>query len=128
MLRYSIIKQRNALGIGKKTMFYPRLTGRRNYDLKDVAEMISKRSSLSKTDVIATLSALEEIIPEFLISGYTVKLGELGTFSLHANAQTSPEESQVTWRSFRSLITRFRAGKALKIRLSHVHFKKVSDS
>ncbi len=66
MLRYSIIKQRNALGKRKEEMYYPRLTRRRNYDLKDVAEMISKRSSLSKTDVVATLSALEEIIPEFL--------------------------------------------------------------
>ena len=50
MLRYKIIKQRNALDEAKKEMFYPRLTGRQNYDLNDVAEMISERSSLTKGD------------------------------------------------------------------------------
>jgi predicted histone-like DNA-binding protein len=106
-------------------MFYPRLTGRQSYDLNDVAEMISMRSSLSRADIVATLVSLEEIIPELLTSGYSIKLGELGTFSIQAKAQTSPEASQVTWRSFRSLITRFRAGKALKLRLFDVNFKKV---
>ena len=125
MLKYKIIKQRNALDENKKEMFYPRLTGRQNYDLNDVAKMISRRSSLTKGDIVATLVSLEEIIPELLASGHTVKLGELGTFSLHAKANTSPDESKVTWRSFKGLITRFRAGKALKLRLSKVSFRKV---
>ena len=125
MLRYKIIKQRNALDAAKKEMFYPRLSGRRNHDLNDVAEMISDGSSLTKADIVATLVSLEVIIPKLLISGHTVKLGELGIFSLQAKTSTSSDESQVTWRSFKSLITRFRAGKALKIRLSDVHFKKM---
>ena len=125
MLRYKIIKQRNALDKDKSEMFYPRLTGRQHYELNDVAKMISERSSLTKGDIVATLVSLEEIIPKLLISGHTVKLGELGTFSLHAKTSTSPDESQVTWRSFNDLITRFRAGKALKILLSDVSFRKM---
>lgn len=124
MLRYTIVKQRNTLGEGKKEMFYPRLTGRQTYDLNDVAEMISMRSSLSRTDIVAALTSLEDIIPELLKSGHTVKLGELGIFSLQAKVETSPEASQVSWRSFRSLIARFRAGKALKILLADVNFRK----
>ena len=125
MLRYRIIKQRNALDTAKKEMYYPRLTGRQNYDINDIAKRISDGSSLTKADIVATLVSLEDIIPKLLISGHTVKLGELGTFSLHAKTSTSPDESQVTWRSFNDLITRFRAGKALKILLSDVSFRKM---
>ena len=124
MLRYKIIKQRNALDENKKEMYYPRFTGRTNYDINDIADLISKQSSLSKADVIATLVSLETLIPDLLTSGYTIKLGELGTFSLQANTQISEKEDQVTWRSFKKLIVRFKAGKALKILLQDVNFKK----
>ena len=124
MLRYKIIKQRNALDENKKEMYYPRLTGRTKYDINDIADLISKQSSLSKADVIATLVSLETLIPDLLTIGYTIKLGELGTFSLQANTQISEKEDQVTWRSFKKLIVRFKAGKALKILLQDVNFKK----
>ena len=126
MLRYKIIKQRNALNENKAEMYYPRLTGRIKYDINAVAEKISDRSSLSKGDIIATLISLEDIIPELLKSGNTVELGALGSFSLQASASTTSDESQVSWRSFRKLTARFRAGKALKIRLSEVHFSRSS--
>ena len=127
MLYYTIIKQQNTLGEGKEDMYYPRLTGRQQITLEDIAEIISERSSLTRTDITATLVSLEDIIPEMLIRGYTVKLGDLGTFSLHAKVETSPERSLVTWRSFKKMITRFRPGKALKIRLSDVKFKRVGS-
>ena len=124
MLRYKIIKQRNALDANKKEMYYPRLTNRRKYTLYDVAQEISSRSTLSKADTIATLVSLEEVIPYLLKSGYIVDLGGLGTFSLQSSANTSPSESEVTWRNFRGLKTRFRPGKALKIGLFEVNFRR----
>lgn len=128
MVKYTVVKQRNPLGEGEKDMYYPRLTGREIKDINDLAEIITLRSTLSRADIVATLASLEDLIPELLSDGYSVKLGELGTFSLHAKTQISPEASQVTWRSFLSLITRFRPGKALKILLSDVNFKNVSNS
>jgi len=124
MLKYKIIKQRNALDENNE-MYYPRLAGRGKYELKDVAEAISERNTLSKADVIATLISLEEIVPYLLTSGYSVSLGDLGTFSLQANASSFSDKSKVTWRSFKSVKVRFRAGKALKILLSNVSFKRL---
>lgn len=122
MLKYKIIKQRNALHKQKETMYYPRLTESHKCDLDYVADMISERSSLTKADVLGTLVSLENIIPHLLWNGNRVELGRLGTFSLQANADTSPDQSKVSWRSFRKLTARFRAGKALKITLPQVHF------
>lgn len=124
MLKYNIIKQRNTLGEDGEDMYYPRLAGRHKYGLDYVAKKISDRSSLSKSDVIAALAAFEEIIPELLISGSSVKLGELGTFSIQAGARTSSDKSQVSWRNFRELNIRFKAGKALQLSLEEVHFRR----
>lgn len=125
MLKYIIVKQGNPFNENDEEMYYPRLTGRNNYDIDDVADLISRQSSLSKGDVVATLIALEDVIPQALISGHKVSLGKLGSFSLQAGASTSPEEAQVSWRNFRKLSTRFSSGEALKIRLSDVHFQRV---
>ena len=125
MLRYKVIKQQNALDENKSDMYYPRLTGRQKYDLDALASYISDRSTLSKADIVATLAALEEAIPELLKNGYTVSLGSLGLFSLHAKVQTSAEESKVSWRDFVQLKARFRVGKGLKLLLTGVNFKRV---
>ncbi len=126
MLKYKIVKQRNALSDTKEEMYYPRLTERIKRNLDDVAEMISDQSSLSKGDVLSTLMSLEGIIPKLLRSGNQVELGDLGTFSLHAKGNSSSTKSEVSWRSFQKIITRFRAGKALEISLAEVHFSKSS--
>ena len=72
MLRYRIIKQKNALDKDKSEMYYPRLTGRQKYNVRDVAEVISSRTSLSKADILATLISLEDVIPELLKMGSTL--------------------------------------------------------
>ncbi|NJN26254.1 MAG: hypothetical protein HC819_09890 [Cyclobacteriaceae bacterium] len=125
MLRYKIVKQRNALDKDKKEMYYPRLTNRRKCNLYDLAEDIARRSTLSKADIIATLVSLEDIIPEYLSNGRSVDLGHLGTFSLQAHTEISQTAEEVTWRSFQSLKAKFRPGKALKVNLREVKFKRV---
>jgi predicted histone-like DNA-binding protein len=124
MLKYNIIKQRNTLGEGEEEIYYPRLAGRHNYGLDDVAKIISRRSSLSKSDIVAALAAFEEIIPELLTSGNSVKLGDLGTFSIQAGARSSTDKAQVSWHNFREINIRFKAGKALKLSLRDVQFRK----
>ena len=125
MLKYSIVQQRNALDENKEEMYYPRLTESTKYELDEVAEMISERSSLTRADIIATLVSLEDIIPKLLRNGGRVELGNLGTFSLHANTETSADRLEVSWRSFKKLTTRFRPGKALNVLLDSVHFGRV---
>lgn len=127
MLKYTIVKQRNPFNENKEEMYYPRLTERNIYDIDDVADLISRQSTLTKADIVATLISLEDVIPVALKNGYKVKLGNLGSFSLQAGASTSPEKAQVSWRNFRKLTTRFSADKSLNISLSDVHFKRIGN-
>lgn len=124
MLKYKVIKQRNSLGSSQEEMYYPRLTGRRNIGLDFVAHLIGRRSTVSKADIVAVLASFEELIPELLIEGSSVKLGKLGTFSIHARAQASADASQISWRNFKEVNIRFKAGKALKLSLADVNFQK----
>ena len=124
MLKYKVIKQRNSLGSSKEEMYYPRLTDRKNYDLNYLASLIGRRSTVSKADIVAVLASFGEIIPEMLTLGTSVTLGELGTFSIHARATASPDESQVSAGNFKEVNIRFKAGKALKLGLKDMSFER----
>ena len=69
-----------------------------------IAEMIEKKSSMSRGDVLGVLAELEEIIFWLLENGHPVNLGLLGTFypSITVKSVDSPEK--ITSK----LITRFR--------------------
>ena len=89
-----------------------------------MASHISERTSLTKADIVAVLIALEDVVPKLLKVCFRIKLDSLGTFSLQAKAHTSSSEEEVTWRDFYQLNTRFRVGKALKLLLHEVNFKR----
>ena len=125
MLRYKIIKQKNALDENKGEMYYPRLTERQKFDLDQLASHIGERSSLSKADIVSVLTALEVVVPKLLKGGYRVNLGTLGTFTLQAKAHSSDNTEDVSYRDFYELNTRFRVGKALKLLLHEVNFKRI---
>lgn len=127
MLKYKIVKQRNALDKDRKVIYYPRLTKRYKYTLRDVAREISDRTSLSRGDIMSVLVSLEDIIPDILTNAGSVDLGELGTFSIQAHADIADDPEEVTWRSFKSIKAKFRPGAALKLNISQVKFRKVQE-
>lgn len=84
-------------------MFYPRIAKWDKYTLHHIAKEISDRSALSGTNTYAVLVSMEEVICRMLMNGRIVCLGDLGSFSLQANAKTSPNDAEVTWKIFKSL-------------------------
>jgi predicted histone-like DNA-binding protein len=62
--------------------FYAQAKSRGSLHLRDIAQTLSERSTLSRADVLAVLEGLIELIPEKLMEGYLLKLGDLGTFRL----------------------------------------------
>ena len=87
-----------------------------------IAEMIEKKSSMSRGDILGVLAELEESTFWLLENGHPVNLGLLGTFypSITVKSVDSPEK--ITSK----LITRFRIlfkpSKYFKKRLKNVEF------
>ena len=53
----------------------------RQYTTEDLCRDISDRSSFSSGDITGLMIAMEELIFEYLASGYSFRLGNIGTLS-----------------------------------------------
>jgi len=127
-IKYKVIKQgATPLTQTNKSYYTARACKRSLVGLDEIAELLSLRSTLSKADVFATLIALTEAIPEYLLNNQSVQLGDLGTVSLHLSSKSESTPEDVTWRSIKELKVQFRAGKEIKKSLKSAHFKKVTE-
>lgn len=114
-LQYKIVSTFKP-GEGKEgnQMWFPKITGSTQINLKEIAKMLQKRSTASESDVYLIMKGLVDLIPELLANGHTVKLDELGTFRLHAKVSTSNSPESVSVKNIKELRLSFRPDKLIK--------------
>ncbi|MBP1644456.1 MAG: DNA-binding protein [Bacteroidetes bacterium] len=90
--------------------------------LEELAEMIEKKSSMSRGDILGVLAEVETTVCYMLENGHPVKLGILGTFypSIETKSVDSPEE--VTGKLIKRFKVIFKPSKYLKNRFKNVEF------
>ncbi len=90
--------------------------------LEELAEMIEKKSSMSRGDILGVLAEVETTACYMLENGHPVKLGILGTFypSIETKSVDSPEE--VTGKLIKRFKVIFKPSKYLKNRFKNVEF------
>ena len=71
----------------QKGKWYPRSLTAGTYTTKDVAERLSRMSTVSLGDTYAVLLGLGEVMGDMMESGNSVKLEGLGTFYLVGQAK-----------------------------------------
>lgn len=93
--------------------------------VRQLANRISSRSTLSTIDVLAVLEAFLQTVPEEQLNGRIIRLGEFG--SLRVLVQSEGSDTAEDFCS--SLITqarvRFRAGKLIRESLDTATFQRV---
>ena len=83
-------------------------------------------SSLSRPDIMAVLEALTELIPEHLLMGRIIELGNLGSMGVSLSSAPSATADEVTSSNIKSARSIFRPGKELRDALNNADFEKVS--
>ena len=126
-VKYKVVST-NQPGQGKEgeKMWFPKLTGSSQLNLRDIAERLSERSSASTGDVYMIIMGLVDILPELLGNGYTIKLDDFGTFRLHAKVETAKEPEKVTSRYIKGYRISFRPGKLVKNALKGIKAEKLN--
>ena len=123
---YKVVSKRPGGMAGENTpKYYPALTNRRVANLRDICEIISDRSTFSHSDVAGVMEALVRLVPELIQDGYNVRLGDLGTFSLHASATGKDDPGKVSQKDITGLKMAFLPSKRIKQELKKTRFKKV---
>lgn len=95
-------------------------------DIRKLANRISKETTLGTPDVMAVIEAMLQDIPEFLLEGKIVKLGDFGTFRLTISGEGVETQEEYSTNLIRKANLHFRGGKVFQNVLASAEFRKVS--
>jgi len=93
-MRIKLVQRFNPLDRNQNAKYYAHMENEGVVDLYDLANQITKYSSLSTGDILNVLDNLVDAISLFLLMGRGVQVGRLGMFRiiLKSNGAETPEE------------------------------------
>lgn len=102
--------------------YHPKIHPEITVGFEELAEMIEKKSTMSRGDVLGVLAELETTACYMLEKGHPVRLGILGTFypSIETKSVDSPEK--VTSKLIKRFKVIFKPSKYLRDRFLNVDF------
>lgn len=110
----------------RKYYAFPKSSG--NVDLRVLANRIARESTVSIMDTLAVLEGLFQVIPDFLMDGNIVELGELGSLRLGLSSDGAENPDEFTTSMIRKTNILFRPRSDFKDRLTAVKFTRVKDA
>jgi len=122
-IRYRVKTKRPALK-DKEIKYYAVPIRNEKVHIDHLAEELSHRCSLSKGDILSTLSGLVDLMEEHLHNGDSVYLDNLGIFTLSATSNGFDTPEECTPSKVRAQKICFRADNKLKKNLQFVQFER----
>ena len=92
--------------------------------LRELSDEISKISTVSQIDTLAVLESLLQVIPNHLLDGKIVRLGDFGVFRLTLSSEGVENEADFNKSHIKKVNLHFRAGKEIRNALKTVEFVK----
>ena len=121
--KYEVKTKRSGIG-EKKAKYYAIPVRSGEINTRQLARELSSRCTLTEADVRATLIGLAEIMQEYLHEGYSVRLEELGRFTLSASSDGFDSPEECTPHRVKARKICFMADKELKGNLKQVKFER----
>ena len=97
-----------------ETVLYPKLVTYGTLNLKDILKHASMHTGLNAATVQGVVTFLEDVLAEYLASGYNVKIGNIGTFSASLKSRKVTTKEEIRAKSIHFDNVRFKAAKELK--------------
>ncbi|MFC0875866.1 HU family DNA-binding protein [Saccharicrinis sp. FJH2] len=126
-VKYHVIQRGNPLDQAAPKKFFASFSSNGEITLKRLSERIAQISTVSRTDTLAVLTALLEVVPQELTEGQTVRLGDLGSFSINISSEGSDTADKVTAANIRGAKVVFRPGKELKDAMKTIQYEKEAE-
>ena len=123
-VKYNVVERGNPSDREAPKKFYPSIASSGRKTLRQIAGRITEISTVSTADTMAVLEALLTVIPQELVAGNVVELGDFGNFWLKANADGVDDIQTVRATQITTLLPRFNAGKEFKKVLAGVEYEK----
>ncbi len=124
-VKYNVMPRKNPREPEAAPRYYPVVRSSGRTTQRDLARKGTKMSTMSAADLAAGLEVLLDLIPEELMEGKIVDLGDFGSFRLSVKAEGSDTAEEVTANNIKSLNVRFTPGKEFKDAMNRATFEKL---
>ncbi|MHB1148181.1 MAG: HU family DNA-binding protein [Lutibacter sp.] len=125
MIKYSLKERINPTDLTAPNKLYPVKQSQEELNLRDFAKRISRESTVSMMDTMAVLEGLLQIIPDEIVNGKIIKLGDFGTFRTTLSGDGVATEEEFNTKKIKKLNIRFRPAREFRNLLASVKFEKV---
>lgn len=123
---YSVVGRVNPMNRESGEMkFYAQSQARGEMGIREISERIHQMCTVTRADVMAVLTGLEEIVSEGLQGGEIVRLGELGSLQLSLSGEGSETEDTFTDTLIDKVRVLFRPGTVMQEAINNLAFEKV---
>ena len=122
---YSVVPRKNPVNEESVPLFYARAQSRGEEDIRSLSKHIEQMCTVTRTDVVAVLTALESTITDCLANGEIVRLGELGSLQVSLSSNGAPTEKEFSISMIKSKRILFRPGLTLQNMLKTLAFQRV---
>ena len=122
---FTINQRPNPRDLAAAKKYYATAVATSTLSLKDLSRQISMLSTVSRTDCIAVLTGLLEVIPMELLKGNIIRLGDLGSFRTTITSVGVENEEDFTASNITATKVRFLAGQELKQEMLKAKYTKI---
>ena len=126
MIKFKLKEKINPMDRTSPNKFYPVKQAQDEMNLRDFGKRISRESTVSMMDTMAVLEGLLQIIPDEIINGKIIKLGDFGTFRTTLSSEGAVTEEEFHQSKIKGLNVRFRPAREFKDLLAAVKYEKMS--
>lgn len=105
--------------------YYAQSQARGEMGIREIAERIHQMCTVTRADVMAVLTALEDIVTEGLQGGEIVRLGELGSLQLSLSGEGSATEDTYSDTLIDKVRVLFRPGMVMQEAINNLAFERV---
>lgn len=124
MLSYKLVERGFADSSTAPKRYYATHLSKGRKLLKDIAQDMEQKSSLSRGDISNVFENLVNQIPNYLLDGYTIDLGDLGTLRLSLNSEGADTPGSFHVGMIKNIKIIFIPGKMLKEKVAKAQFRK----
>lgn len=123
-MEYSVVARENPLDRDAAAKFYPKPEWNQEITIRRLSEKIAKSCTLTPADVSAVLESFLSELPDYLMDGHPVRLGDFGILKLSFSATGQDQREKVSASDISNVRVLFRPSTRLKQELSKVSFTK----
>ena len=105
--------------------YYAQSQARVEMGIREISERIQQMCTVTRADVMAVLTAMEEIVSEGLQGGEIVRLGGLGSLQLSLSGEGADTEETFSDSLIEKVRVLFRPGTVMQEAINNLAFEKV---